>query len=260
MLEDSARAIEPQLKIAESNGWGYKRLLIQNANESLVKGERADISIISDDSIDRDGEICLPSGCDTTAASRYCPLTLNHNYSIPPVGRVDWIKALPNAKKARMLKAKSSYPERPEDHVGPHTPSEIWSLVQGSFLKGKSIGFLPTKMAPPTQKQIDEFPHFAKAKNVISEYSLIELAVCTLPCNTNALLEQVAEKSLGNIDFEWLQKYLNLESEDGELIMYPESWGQKSVWVFEDEPAAPEIPMPTFSKAVVDWNKIVGNL
>jgi len=256
--EAIAKAMEDEVKKSEKDGFGYKRVWVNNASEELIDGERADISIVTDATIDMEKDCVLPHGMDTRIFDKSRIITLGHDYALPPVGRCQWLIAeryhrnswsQTTIAQAERIKAKIKYAPRP-DFIPPTVewiPDTIWGLVRGdesgSYLPGKSIGFLVQQMRAPTQKEVDMRPELANIKNVISKYTLLEIAVCTIPMNPSAL--QVARA-----------KGLNMPTS----LQYADEYYQRCMqeYLCEDEDVdcftwAEEIPMP---KHVVNWDAV----
>jgi len=102
-------------------------------------------------------------------------VTLNHAYTLPPVGRSLWRKVVKDGAR-RGVKAKTQYPPRPADWPKDDWPPDVaFALVQADLLRGKSIGFLPTKVHTPTrdEKQQDGWQD---VELVIDEWVLLEYA------------------------------------------------------------------------------------
>jgi hypothetical protein len=115
-------------------------------------------------------------------------VTLNHAYSMPPVGRSVW-----RQPARRGVKAKTVYPPRPDDWAaGSWPPDAAFALVQAGLLGGKSIGFLPTKVHTPGAAEREQVG-WKDVQLVIDEWLLLEYACCFLPCQQNAVVEAVSK-------------------------------------------------------------------
>ncbi|MEI6684770.1 MAG: hypothetical protein WCN64_01420, partial [Planctomycetota bacterium] len=130
-------------------------------NQSLDASntQRSDVSWISEESIDRSGDIVLANGMDDSLFGANPVVTLNHNYELAPVGLSAWRK--PSAESGfKGIKAKTIYPTRPESFPQnlPWIPDQIFALVQTGLLAGKSIGFLPLIARNPTSQEIRDTP------------------------------------------------------------------------------------------------------
>ena len=242
MKETSARELEPQLKEAEKNGFEYKRSFISKQPDELQEGERADISIITSNSIDRDNEVVLANGADLKQFQENPVITWGHDYNKEPIGRAMWVKFDPTRKKATHIKAKIEY--------APEGASELadmaWRLVKSGFLRGKSIGFLPMEISEPTQKEIDHQPSLQSVRNVIRKWSLFEIAVATVPANQDSLVESVAKGEL------ILPDYM---IEDLKLKMPQEDVVEFKLWDWDDQPepqTKSKLPQPKVSRSWLD--------
>src|SRR5262249_32509387 len=90
----------------------------------------------------------------------------------------------------------------PEFGQGPGPADVAFSLVQADLLRGKSIGFLPTKVHAPKDRE-RELNGWSDVKLVIDEWILLEYACTFLPAQQNAVVEAVS-KSLLTIPDEFL--------------------------------------------------------
>lgn len=173
------------------------------AETEFAEGERADISIISTNDLDRDGEILIPEGIDRTQYERNPVVLWAHDYNHVPVGRCLWIKQV-----ERSLKAKTLYADRPVKHEGEWFPDVCFSLVQQQVLKGKSVGYLELAKRRPSEQEKKDFPELEQATWIVERALLLEYSVVPVPCNQAAIVEAVA-KGLALSD-EWLKR-LGLE-------------------------------------------------
>jgi hypothetical protein len=174
----------------------YRRIARKADSFTLDAGERTDVSLITTDALDRDGEVVLPSGGDWSDYNRV--VTFAHRYDQLPVGSNWWIRARGNG-----LIAKTHYPDRPTDWgEGPWLPSAILHLMQQPVptCTGKSIGFLPLSVRGPTVEELSRRPELKNAA-VIDRWVGVEYAVVPVPCNPEAQMQAVAKGlELGVID------------------------------------------------------------
>jgi len=166
----------------------YRRIARKADSFTLDAGERTDVSVITTDALDRDGEVVLPVGGDWADYNRV--VTFAHRYDQLPVGSNWWIRARGNA-----LIAKTHYPDRPTDWGGgPWLPSAILHLMQQPVptCTGKSIGFLPLSVRGPTAEELSRRPELKNAM-VIDRWVGVEYAVVPVPCNPEAEMQAVAK-------------------------------------------------------------------
>ena len=88
---------------------------------------------------------------------------------------------------------------------------EHGALVRAGLLVGKSIGFLATRTRAATAAEIRARPELARARQVISEWLLLEYACVFLPANPETLvLPENAIRALGERTLELAWKRLRL--------------------------------------------------
>jgi hypothetical protein len=176
----------------------YRKAVSAKAPTELNPGERSDVSWITTESIDRTGEIVVARGMDDAQFQGNPLVTLGHAYWLPPVGRSLWRKRTRDGNLVG-VKAKTQYPVRPESWPAddPWPPDKVLALVQAGLLQGKSIGFLPTKLHIPDEKEASRNNWNNDVSLVIDEWLLLEYACVFLPANQDALVEAVSK---GNLD------------------------------------------------------------
>lgn len=191
MQEAAARALDAELKSLPEPS--YRKALVTEATSEVLPGERADVSWISVESIDRDREIVRAAGMEDRHFAANPLVTLNHNYHEPPIGRSAWRKRVTSGSRPG-VKAKTIYPARPPDWPeGQWRPDNVLCLVQSGLLRGKSIGFVPLSYHQPTPEEILKAPQLADVYRIIDKWLLLEYACCWLPANQEALVEQVSK-------------------------------------------------------------------
>lgn len=195
MPEATARRIEELAKSLPAD-FSYRRLARKAEEFRLEPGERTDVSLITTDSVDRQGEMVIPSGIDWSGYNRV--VTFAHRYDQLPVGSNWWMRSRGNG-----LIAKTHYPAKPADWGdAPWLPSAVLHLMQQPVptCTGKSIGFLPLSIREATAAECRERPEL-KGVPVIDKSAGIEYAVVPVPANPDAQMQAVAKgKALGLFD------------------------------------------------------------
>uniref|UniRef100_A0A6M3KSJ8 Putative prohead protease n=1 Tax=viral metagenome TaxID=1070528 RepID=A0A6M3KSJ8_9ZZZZ len=164
--------------------------------------ERTVICKISDDSTDNEGDVLLPSGCDTTVFQKNPVVMLSHKHSELPVGKV---VALTIGEHDIVAKIKLATTKAADD---------IWTLLSQGMLKGNSIGFVVKKSFMKNTKGFNEFIKKSgmqiaeNCNRIVKEFTLFETSFCAIPTNSNALAMAISTKSI-DIDKK-LQKELGL--------------------------------------------------
>lgn len=186
MPEGVARLIDTHAKGLPQD-FSYRRLA-KTAEIKPDEGTRTDISFITTNAVDRQGECVLPSGGDWADYNRV--VTMAHDYSAPPVGSNQWLKAKDNG-----IIAKTFYPPKPKDWgETPWLPSAILHLMQQDppTCTGKSIGFLPLNIREASASECAMRPEL-KGCPIIDKWKGIEYAVAPVPCNPEAEMLTVSK-------------------------------------------------------------------
>lgn len=184
LREDVARKVDDLMKSLpkECRNLRRKGTLPDASNGEMIPGERADISMVSVESVDREGDVILAKGMALEFFQLNPVVTFAHKYDELPVGKAAWIRRVANG-----IKAKTIYSEATE------TARACWAMTQEGILKGKSIGFLPTVIRSPTQQEVSMNPTWKNAGAVIESAILLEYAVAPIPCNQDALVQAVSK-------------------------------------------------------------------
>jgi hypothetical protein len=196
MPEATARHIEA-LAGSLPKDFVYRRIARKSEEFKLDPGERTDVSVITTDALDHDGEVVLPAGIDWSGYNRV--VTFAHRYDQLPVGSNWWMRARGNG-----LIAKTHYPPRPADwgEAAPWLPSAVLHLMQQpvATCTGKSIGFLPLNIRSATPEERSQRPELDGVP-IIDKAAGLEYAVAPVPCNPEAQMQAVAKgRELGVID------------------------------------------------------------
>jgi len=194
MREESAREIDELLKAQPSGEeYEYRHLSVAADDVRTDEDARTDTSFITTDALDRDREVVLPGGGDFAQFRKNPVVTFAHRYNELPVGRALWLKRDEQNGRAGIL-AKTQYAAKPDDWGdAPWQPSAVWAWVQQGILKGKSIGFLPTQVRPPTEKDLKARPDWANVGLIISKWLMLEYAVAPVPSNPDALVQSIGK-------------------------------------------------------------------
>jgi hypothetical protein len=194
MTDRQASAIEAVLKaLPRDDFYRYRKAIVAKAPTEWMAGERSDVSWISEESPDRDREVVVARGMNDAHFQLNPIVTLNHEYDVPPVGRSLWRKRVKDGT-LHGIKAKTHYPARPADWPAGRewSPDIAFTLVKADLLRGKSTGFLPTKVHVPTDSERER--HGWRDVNlVIDEWILLEYACVFLPAQQNAVLDAVSK-------------------------------------------------------------------
>jgi hypothetical protein len=196
VTDRQAIALDAILKaLPKDDAFRYRKATIARGPSEVLPGERTDVSWISTEDPDRTKEVVIARGMNDSQFKLNPIVTMQHAYYLPPVGKSLWRKVVRDGDLTG-IKAKTQYPKRPNDWPAEQQwPADIaLSLVQADLLRGKSIGFLPTKVHVPQQKEFEQRGWTTNDVDlVIDEWILLEYACTFLPAQQNAVVEQVAK-------------------------------------------------------------------
>ena len=176
MRTAQAQMLDGLLKSLPAEDRQLVRLVTAKAPTEVMDGERADVSWITTEEIDRENEIVVARGMNDSHFKLNPIVTLQHCYWQPPVGKSLWRK---RAKDGPLvgIKAKTLYPKRPDGWPDDDwTPDTILQLIQAGMMQGKSVGFLRLKSHSPSSHEIAADPARTQVSRVIDEWLLIEYA------------------------------------------------------------------------------------
>lgn len=192
----SDECAKKQEELLETGEYSHVTLSNPNSFEAFIDREKADISIISDESVDKAGDVVVQKTIDfDTLGFRKNPVvSYNHKYDIPPVGKSLWQKT-----SGGVTKAKTQYISRPTELPSnvEWFPDSIFHMIKSGVMRGKSLGGL-IKWKRPTEEDIKTNPHWQGAKRISEKALIYEYCVCPIGMNSSAIVEMVS-KSLISI-------------------------------------------------------------
>ncbi len=105
MKDADAKALDDFIKTLPEQD--YQHVVVEKAMTELSPGERADVSWICTEAIDRQREIVLTAGFRDDHYKNNPIVTINHDYSKSPVGKSIWRKKVRDGE-TRGVKAKTT--------------------------------------------------------------------------------------------------------------------------------------------------------
>lgn len=149
--------------------------------------------VFSDASVDRSGDTISADGWDLTSFNKNPVALWAHDSFSPPIGRASNV----GASKGKLIGDIEFMP--PE--ISPFADS-IYLMVKGGYLNAVSVGFIPLEYSFTSDKDRPYGIDFEKQE-------LLEISVCPVPCNPNALGEARA-KGIDTAPLrEWAEKLLD---------------------------------------------------
>lgn len=162
------------------------------------------IAKISSIKNDRDGEVLIPKGMDSTEFMTNPVVVLMHNYSELPIGKITNLEVTNDAVYAKI---KLSATPRGQ---------EIFQLIKEGVLRACSVGFIAIKSVEAGTSAFREYvtQNFngiigKTVRRIITEWKLIENSLVTIGANPEALVELVSLKGI-KISSE-MRKELNIK-------------------------------------------------
>jgi len=140
------------------------------------------VAVISTDTVDRDGEVVLPSGLQRKQYGGNPIVLYGHDSNSLPIGNALWIKSDKNKLIAKYRISDKTQLAR-----------DVFGLMQDGVLRAHSIGFLDSESSPPTTKELEERPDWKSARRVVRQWELLEFSVVPIPCNPDCLAMAVAK-------------------------------------------------------------------
>jgi hypothetical protein len=148
------------------------------------------VATISDLSTDMDGDVVYPLGCDTTRILKNPVVCWNHQHSSPPVGKILGISISEDSIKAKIKVAPTDF------------GLQLWTLIKGSYLRTNSLGFIIKRAVIRGSKEFAQFVEStgikvdAACNRIITEFTLFENSLCSVPKDMNTLITAISTKSL----------------------------------------------------------------
>ena len=147
-------------------------------------GEEID-AIITTETIDRDGEVLISQGMDSTDFDKNPVVFYNHDYA-QPIGKVTDLRRS-NGK----VDATIEFAKRPDNYEGAFFPDFVKALIGQGIVKGISIGFMPKSNGTRKPTKKDKQDYGDDVRQVYSQWKLLEVSVAPLPANGTALVSAI---------------------------------------------------------------------
>lgn len=169
--------------------------------EAATDGSRKVRFVFSDGSIDRMGDSIDPAGWEVDSFLDNPVALWAHDSSSPPIGRASNV-----AQVGERLLGDIEFME---EAISAFADS-IYRMVKAGFIKAVSVGFIPLEYCFVNDNSRPFGIDFKRQE-------LLEISVCPVPCNPNALQEA---KSLG-IDTSPLREWASKLLDEGGQILVP---------------------------------------
>jgi HK97 family phage prohead protease len=197
---------------------------------AATDGSRKVRFVFSDGSVDRSGDSIDPKGWQTESFMENPVALWAHDGSQPPIGRASGVGAI-GSKLLGDIEFMTA-------DISPFADS-IYRMVKAGFLKAVSVGFIPLEWAFTKDKSRPFGIDFSKQE-------LLEISVCPVPCNPNALHEAKSQGIDTGPIREWASKLLD----DGSHVMIPRNFLEET---FRQAKTPRMVSQKYLAKATPDW-------
>lgn len=143
-------------------------------------------AVITSETIDRDGEVLIPSGMNSKEFDRNPTLFWNHDYA-EPVGKA----VGPLKRKEREIVADFVFAKRPDGYAGEFFPEVAAALVGQGIVSGVSVGYVPEEGGVRMATDIDRKKYGGSVSRIFSRWKLLEVSLAPLQANPEALITAV---------------------------------------------------------------------
>ena len=167
---------------------------------------------ISTETIDRDGEVLVAQGMDSSEFDKNPVVFYNHDYA-QPVGKVTDLR-----RGKGKVDATIEFAKRPDDFEGAYFPEFVESLVEQGVVKGISVGFIPQPGGVRKASQKDREDYGDSVRQVFSKWKLLEVSVAPLPANSTALISAIRK---GAVDSAQVDRWVSADSRRRVFVNMP---------------------------------------
>jgi len=151
----------------------------------ISKTARGFTAVVSAETLDRDGEVLIPQGCNAKEFLSNPTLFWNHDYT-KPVGRCVDLKRVGST-----LVGEFEFAQKPDGYEGEFFPEVAAALVGQGVVNAVSVGYVPEiggvrTALPPDKKRYGERCH-----TIYNRWKLLEISLAPLQSNPDALITAV---------------------------------------------------------------------
>jgi HK97 family phage prohead protease len=161
--------------------------------EMITKALAAEVSatakgftaVITAETLDRDGEVLIPSGMNSREFEQNPVLFWNHEYD-KPVG-----KSLGLKRRERDIVGDFVFAKRPDGYSGEFFPEIAAALVGQGIVSAVSVGYVPEEGGVRPANTVDRKKYGDTVRTVFSRWKLLEVSLAPLQANPEALITAV---------------------------------------------------------------------
>jgi HK97 family phage prohead protease len=142
-------------------------------------------AVITAETLDRDGEVLIPSGMNSKEFEQNPTLFWNHDYS-EPVGTTTQLK-----RRERDILGEFVFAKRPDGYAGEFFPEVAAALVGQGIVRAVSVGYVPEDGGIRRATDADRKKYGDAVKTIYSRWKLLEISLAPLQANPEALITAV---------------------------------------------------------------------
>ena len=161
---------------------GIQRKALTAELTSTAKGFTA---IITAETLDRDGEVLIPSGMNSKEFEQNPTLFWNHDYS-QPVGKSIGLK-----RRERDIVGEFTFARRPDGYSGEFFPEVAAALVGQGIVNAVSVGYVPESGGVRKATDLDRKRYGDEVATIFSRWKLLEVSLAPLQANPEALITAI---------------------------------------------------------------------
>ena len=161
-------------------------MIQRKALEAQISGTAKGFSaVITAETLDRDGEVLIPSGMNAKEFEKNPTLFWNHDYS-EPIGTTTELK-----RRERDIVGEFVFAKRPDGYSGEFFPEVAAALVGQGIVRAVSVGYVPEDGGVRRATEPDRKRYGAGVKTIYSRWKLLEISLAPLQANPDALITAV---------------------------------------------------------------------
>lgn len=142
-------------------------------------------AIVTAETLDRDGEVLIPQGCNATEFMTNPVLFWNHDYS-KPIG-----KCVALRREANTIVGEFEFAQRPDGYEGEFFPEVAAALVAQGVVNAVSVGYVPEEGGVRMALPVDKKKYGDKVHTIYNRWKLLEISLAPLQANPEALITAV---------------------------------------------------------------------
>lgn len=169
-------------------------------------------AVITAETLDRDGEVLIPAGMNSTEFEKNPVLFWNHEYD-KPVGKSTGLK-----RRERDIVGEFVFAKRPDGYAGEFFPEVAAALVGQGIVSAVSVGYVPEAGGVRAANPVDRKKYGDTVQTVFSRWKLLEVSLAPLQANPDALITAVKKGVMSPVA---AKKWFGIEAPRRVIVSVP---------------------------------------